>query len=54
MIAQNHTKKVNQLVLYASQMLKMIEQNYSTSKCEVVAIAYAMKKYKHYFFKKKF
>jgi hypothetical protein len=47
MLAQNPSRKCNQLIVYEFQLLKNVEKNYTTIEREVLAMVYAFHKYRH-------
>jgi hypothetical protein len=54
MLAQNPTRKCDQPISYASHLLKLVEQNYTTTKKEALAMVYTLNKYRHYLLGNKF
>jgi hypothetical protein len=54
MLVQNLTKKCNQLIAYASQLLNNIEWNYTMTKRGPLAMVYALHKFHHYLLGNKF
>jgi hypothetical protein len=54
MLAQNPTRKCNQLIVYASQLLNNAKKNYTTMKKEALAMVYTLHKYCHYLLSNKF
>jgi len=53
-LSQNVTRKTDQLIVYASRLLNIVEQNYSTTKKEVLAMVFSLHKFKHYLLGNKF
>jgi hypothetical protein len=54
MLVQNLTKKCNQLIVYASQLLDNTKQNYTTTKREAFTMVYALHKFHLYLLGNKF
>jgi len=54
MLVQNATKKCDQPIAYASKFLKNAKKNYTTIEREVVAMVYALHKFRHYLLRNKF
>ena len=54
MLAQNPTDKIDQLIAYASRLLSKAEKNYTTIEKEVLAMVYAVNKFRHYLLGNKF
>jgi hypothetical protein len=48
LLAQNITRKNDQLVLYASRLFNSAEQNYSTIEREALVTIFALYKFRHY------
>jgi len=54
MLAQNPIGKYDQPIIYASRLLNKVEQNYTTTKIEALAMVYALHKFKHFLLGNKF
>jgi hypothetical protein len=54
MLSQNVTRKSDQLVMYVSRLLNIVEQNYSTIKREALIMVFVLHKFKHYLLGNKF
>jgi hypothetical protein len=54
MLSQNLTKKYGQLIAYALRLLNNVEQNYTTTKREALAMVYAFHKFRNYLLGNKF
>jgi hypothetical protein len=47
-LAHNPIGKIDQLVMYSSILFNSIERNYITTKKDILAMVYALHKFKHY------
>jgi hypothetical protein len=47
-LAQNPTSKIDQHVMYSSRLLNSIERNYTITERKVLAMVYALHKFRHY------
>jgi hypothetical protein len=47
-LAQNSTSKIDQHVMNSSRLFNYVERNYSIIEREVVAMVYALQKFRHY------
>jgi hypothetical protein len=54
MLSQNMTRKNDQLIVYASNLLNKIKQNYSTTHKEILAMVFSLHKFGHYLLGNKF
>ncbi len=54
MLSQNLTRKSDQLVVYASKLLNIVEYNYNTIEREALAIIFALHKFICYLTSNKF
>ncbi len=54
MLSQNLTGNNDQPIMYASRLLNKVEHNYSTIEREVLAMVFALHKFKHYLLGSKF
>jgi hypothetical protein len=54
MLAQNPTRKCNQPITYAFQLLNNAEKAYTTTEKEALTMVYALHKYCHYLLDNKF
>jgi hypothetical protein len=48
MLGQNPNNTIDRPIYYASRLMNNIENNYTITEKEALAIMYAMKKFKHY------
>jgi hypothetical protein len=53
-LSQNLIRKSDQLVVYASRLLNIVEQNYSTTQREDLVMVFALHKFRHYLLGNKF
>ncbi len=53
-LSQNVTRKIDQLIVYASRLLNIVEQNYNTTKKEVLTMVFSLHKFRHYLLGNKF
>jgi len=51
---QNVTRKIDQLIVYASRLLNRMEQNYNTTKRKVLTMVFSLHKFRHYLLGNKF
>jgi hypothetical protein len=54
MLFQNIIGKNDQPIVYASRLLKRVEQNYSTIEREALAMVFSLHKFRHYLLNNKF
>jgi hypothetical protein len=54
MLSQNVTRKSDQPIVYASRLLNKVEQNYSATEREVLAMVFSLHKFEHYLLGNKF
>ncbi len=54
MLSQNVTWKSDQPIVYASKLLNIAKQNYSTTDIEALAMVFSLHKFKHYLLGNKF
>jgi hypothetical protein len=54
MLAQNLTRKHDQLVVYTFRLLNNAERNYNTIEHEVLTMVFTLHKFKHYPLSNKF
>ncbi len=54
MLFQNLTRKSYQPVVYAFKLLNKTKHNYSTTRIKVVAMVFALHKFRHYLWGNKF
>ncbi len=54
MLTQNLIEKHDQPVVYGSTLLNNVKRNYSTIECEVLAMIFALHKFRHYLLGNKF
>ncbi len=54
MLAQNLTRKHDQLIVYASRLLNNVERNYSTIEHAALAMVFVVHKFRHYLMGNKF
>jgi hypothetical protein len=48
MLAQNPTRKCDQLIIYIFRLSNNVKKNYTTTELEALAMVYALHKFKHY------
>jgi hypothetical protein len=53
LLAQNITRKSDQLVLYAYRLFNSVEHNYSTIEREALVTIFALHKFRHYMLRNK-
>jgi hypothetical protein len=54
MLSYNVIGKSDQLVVYASRLLNIVEQNYNTKEREALAMVFVLHKFRHYLLRNKF
>ncbi len=54
MLTQNIILKNDQHIVYASRLLKNVDQNYSIIECEALVMVFPCHKFKHYLLGKRF
>jgi hypothetical protein len=54
MLSQNVTRKSDQPIVYASRLFNKVEQNYSTTEREALAMVFSLHKFRHYLLGNKF
>jgi hypothetical protein len=54
MLPHNVIGKSDQLVVYASRLLNIAKHNYSTTQREILAMVFALQKFRHYLLGNKF
>jgi hypothetical protein len=48
MLSQNANKTIDRPIYYASRLMNSAKKNYTTTKKEILAMIYVVKKFKHY------
>jgi hypothetical protein len=48
MLSQNPDKTINRPIYYVGRLMNNVKENYTTTEKEVLAMIYAVKKFKHY------
>lgn len=54
MLAQKIIRKHDEPIVFASQLLNNVDQNYSTIECETLVMVFTHHKFKHYLLNKRF